>query len=158
MIWNAVGAVTSGLTLGTALMVFVEARRIRHVEWLSRTVQMWQGFNQLLLDDSTAARWRDFLDGKIPEAKIVPRDHYVLFSYINVIYLESRISSSRLLDRKYAQESLGDNVRQLAPMRNYIVPLLRSTGYDDRFVELIERAAAGFNPGGTATAGDTSTI
>ena len=141
--WDVVGAVTGVVTAIIALLVYLEARRIRHSEWLTRSVQMWQGFNEILLTDGRAARWRSFLRGEVAESDFQPADHYVLYSYLNIIYTEYRYTKGGLLDTGYAMESLRDNLRQVAAAGPYIVRALRDTGYDNELVDLIEAISEG---------------
>lgn len=141
--WDVINAAAAVTTTLIALLVYAEARRIRHTEWLTRSVQMWQGFNELLLTNDRAARWRAFLRGEIAEADFQPADHYVLYAYLNVIYSEYRYAKRGLLDRQYALEGLRDNVRQVATAGSYVIPKLRETGYDNEFIDLIEAVAAG---------------
>jgi len=75
-----------GLGGVVAVLVFFEARSIRSMEWLSRSVQMWQSFNQMLLDEDRARRWRRLLDGSLPPSEIKAADHYVLFTYVNIMF------------------------------------------------------------------------
>src|SRR4051794_1789341 len=122
---DAILAISSAGTLIIALLVFLEARAIRHTAWLSRSVALWQNFNQLLMDENRASRWAGLLDGTIPEAEISRSDKHVLFSYVNIIYLEYRYATAGLIDDHYAQSSINGNLQQLRPRRAYIAPLLR---------------------------------
>lgn len=136
---TAIGVVTGVI----AVLVFLEARRIQDTEWLTRSVQLWQGFNQILLTDDRAARWRSFLRGEVTEADFGPDDHYVLYSYLNIIYTEYRYAKRGLLDRGYAMQSLQDNLRQVAKAGPYVIPVLRDTGYDNELVDIIEAVSEG---------------
>jgi len=142
-VWTIGNAVASTATAVIAGFVFLEARSIRTMEWLSRSVQMWQSFNQMLLDDERATRWRRLLIGDLPTEEIRASDHYVLFTYMNIIFTEYQFARRKLLNRDYALESVADNVKQLVPSAGFIVPLLRFTGYDNEFVDLIEAVAEG---------------
>jgi hypothetical protein len=141
--WDVANALASAATALVAIFVFLEARSIRTMEWLSRSVQMWQAFNQMLLDDERARRWRGLLDGSLPAGEIGAADHYVLFSYVNIIFAEYQFARRKLINRDYALESVADNVKQLVPNGQFIIPLLRFTGYDNEFVDLIEKVATG---------------
>ena len=140
-LWSVGDAAASIVTALIAGFVFMEARSIRTTEWLTRSVSMWQSFNQMLMEEDRAARWRRLLTGELPARDVTAADHYVLFSYVNIIYVEYRMARRRLLNRDYALESVADNVKQLAPSSEFIVPLLRFTGYDNEFVDLIEAVA-----------------
>jgi len=142
-LWDVGNALASAATALVAVFVFLEARSIRTMEWLSRSVQMWQSFNQMLLDDQRAARWRKLLDGSLPPSEVRAADHYVLFSYVNIIFAEYQFARRKLINRDYALESVADNVKQLVPNGDFIIPLLRFTGYDNEFVDLIEKVASG---------------
>lgn len=111
---------------------------------------MWQGFNQMMLDGERAARWRRLLAGDLPQADFRPEDHYVLFTYVNIIFAEYQYARRRLIQRDYALQSVVDNVTQLGLSSEFIVPLLRMTGYDDDFVDLIEAVAEQGDPAGRA--------
>jgi hypothetical protein len=139
--WEIANALGTGATALVALLVFFEARSIRTMDWLSRSVGMWQSFNQMLLDEERASRWRRLLDGTLPVGEIRASDHYVLFTYVNILFSEYEFARRKLLNREYALESVADNVRQLAPSAAFIVPLLRFTGFDNDFVDLIEDVA-----------------
>jgi hypothetical protein len=89
-----------------------------------------------------AARWRRLLAGDLPPEEFKAADHYVLFTYVNIIFAEYQFARRKLLNRDYALESVADNVRQLVPSAGFIVPLLRFTGYDNEFVGLVEEVAA----------------
>jgi hypothetical protein len=145
--WEVADVAASGGAVLVAVLVFREARSIRTMEWLSRSIQMWQSFNQMLLDEERAVRWRRLLDGSLPAAEIKMADHYVLFTYVNIIFAEYQFARQKLINRDYALESVADNLKQLVPNGGFIIPLLRFTGYDNEFVDLIERVAAGGDAG-----------
>jgi hypothetical protein len=136
--WETITGVASVATAIIAVLVFVEARRIRHTEWLTRSVQMWQDFNGVLLTDGRADRWRSLLAGDVEQQDFRPSDHYLLYTYLNIIYSEYTYAKSGLLRRGYASESLQDNLRQVATIGEYIVPWLRDTGYDNELVDQLE--------------------
>jgi hypothetical protein len=133
--WETITGVASVATAIIAVLVFVEARRIRHTEWLTRSVQMWQDFNGVLLTDGRADRWRSLLAGDVQQQDFRPSDHYLLYTYLNIIYSEYTYAKSGLLRRGYARESLQDNLRQVATIGEYIDPWLRETGYDPELVD-----------------------
>jgi hypothetical protein len=108
--WQIADVVASASTGVVAVLVFFEARSIRTMEWLSRSVQMWQSFNQMLLDEDRARRWRRLLDGSLPPSEIKAADHYVLFAYVNIIFAEYQFARRKLINRDYALESVADNV------------------------------------------------
>jgi hypothetical protein len=139
--WEVANVVATATTAVLALLVYLEARSIRQMEWLSRSVQMWQAFNQTLLDEERASRWRKLLAGRIPAEEIRAADHYVLFSYVNIIFAEYQFARRKLINRDYALESVADNVKQLVPSSGFVVPLLRFTGYDNEFVDLVQQVA-----------------
>lgn len=139
--WDVGNALGTLATAVIASMVFVEARSIRQMEWLSRSMQMWQNFNQMMMDGARAARWRRLLAGDLPAEEFRAEDHYVLFTYVNILFAEYEFARRKLIKRDYALESVADNVRQLGPSSELIVPLLRMTGYDNEFVDLIEEVA-----------------
>ena len=141
--WDLLNSAATIATAVIAALVFVEARRIRQTEWLTRSVQMWQDFNEMLLTHDRADRWRAFLRGEVSEADFRPEDHYVLYSYLNIIYSEYRYVKRGLLDRGYAMESLRDNVRQVAEAGPYVIRFLRDTGYDNELVDIIEAVSDG---------------
>jgi hypothetical protein len=140
--WDAITGAASVGTAIVAVLVFVEARRIRHTEWLTRSVQMWQDFNSVLLAENRAERWRSLLAGEVDEQDFRPSDH-LLYTYLNIIYSEYTYAKSGLLRRGYAQESLQDNLKQVATICLYIVPWLRFTGYDNELVEHLEALRSG---------------
>ena len=141
--WEAITGAASVGTAIVAVLVFVEARRIRHTEWLTRSVQMWQDFNSVLLTDNRAERWRSLLAGKVEERDFQPSDHYLLYTYLNIIYSEYTYAKSGLLRRGYAAESLQDNLKQVATIGPYVVPWLRFTGYDNELVDQLEALQTG---------------
>jgi hypothetical protein len=75
------------------------------MEWLSRSVQMWQSFNQMLLDEDRALRWRRLLDGSPPPSEIKAADHYVLFAYVNIIFAEYQFAGRKLINRARSSRS-----------------------------------------------------
>jgi hypothetical protein len=141
--WASINGVATIATAVIATLVYLEARRIRHTEWLTRSVQLWQGFNAMLLDRNRAERWRSFLRGEVPEAEFRPDDHYVLYSYLNIIYSEYRYLRHGLLDRRYAVESLRDNLNQVAAAGPYVIRFLRDTGYDNDLVDMLQAVVDG---------------
>lgn len=141
--WEAITGAASVGTAIVAVLVFVEARRIRHTEWLTRSVQMWQDFNAMLLGDNRAERWRSLLAGEVDEEDFKPSDHYLLYTYLNIIYSEYTYAKSGLLGRGYANESLQDNLKQVATIGSYVVPWLRFTGYDNELVDQLEALRTG---------------
>jgi hypothetical protein len=131
-----IGAVGSIATVGLAIIVWVEARRIRHTEWLTRSVGMWQAFNEMLLANGLAETWHTLLDDG-PTDPIKGSDKHILYSYVNIIYTEYQMAESNLINRRYAVTSIRENVKQLAPWKSLICPVLEYTGYEPQFVRLI---------------------
>ena len=143
MSWDAITGAASVGTALVAVLVFIEARRIRHTEWLTRSVQMWQDFNGVLLTDNRAERWRALLAGEVREQDFRPSDHYLLYTYLNILYSEYTYAKSGLLNRGYANESLRDNLRQVANIGDYVIAWLRDTGYDNELVDQLEAISTG---------------
>lgn len=137
MTWELLGALASVVTALIAILVFIEARKIRHTEWLSRSVQLWQGFNHTVLETGHAELWRKFVAGELSADDLGASDHYILFSYVNIIFTEYQYRARRLIDGAYAARSIERNLRQLAPYRDELVPKLQATGYDPRFLALL---------------------
>jgi hypothetical protein len=140
---DVIAAAASVGTAIVAVLVWFEARRIRHTEWLARSVQMWQDFNGVLLAENRAERWRSLLAGDVAEDDFQPSDHYLLYTYLNILYSEYTYAKTGLLKHGYATESLQDNLRQVAAVGPYVVPWLRFTGFDNELVDQIEKLMAG---------------
>ena len=131
-----IAAAGSLATAGLAVIVWVEARRIRSTEWLTRSVAMWQAFNEMLLANGLTNAWQKLLtDG--PTDSIEGSERQVLYSYINIIYTEYQMAEGNLINRRYATTSIRENIKQLAPWKTEICPLLEYTGYEPQFVKLI---------------------
>ena len=135
--WEMVAAVATVVTAVIAALVWVEARKIRRSDWLSRSVEMWQAFNGRMLQGDLALRWHRFLDGSLPNDEVTATDLHVLYSYVNIIFSEYTLAKARLIDPIYARQSVEGNIKQLADNRSFIARVLLRTGYDERFVFLI---------------------
>ena len=136
-------AVLSLATTVVAVMVYLEARSIRKVEWFSKTSENWQGFNKLVLDAGYTGRWWEILNGKVGWAELDQKDRMVIYSFLNVLVFEFNAQRRQLLDRTYAQKSVMNNVLCLHALWPDLCAHLRTDGWPDDFLDLADDIVMG---------------
>lgn len=144
-IWDLVEATDKFGSIATALLalfVYFEAKRIRKIEWFSKSAENWTGFNNMVLSNGMDDRWGEILAGKVPLEKMSTRDLLILYSYLNVLVFEYKASSMGLLHRSYADKSINDNALQLRSLMPGLFGHLRRDGWPAEFIAHLERVHA----------------
>ncbi|MEM9495702.1 MAG: hypothetical protein AAGA09_06825 [Pseudomonadota bacterium] len=129
----------SATTALIAIAVYMEARRIRRVEWFSKTSKNWQDFNRLILDTDMSDRWRDIIIGKAPWDALSQKDMMIIYSFLNVLVFEFNAKSKGLLASRYAEKSIGDNIKYLKAVWPDLYPHLKSDGWPSDFLHFANR-------------------
>lgn len=143
-LWAAIGGGVSALvgllTAVLALLIFLEARRIRRVEWASASGRNWQEFNQLVLEGDRHERWGELIAGKLPWERVTQRDRMLIYSFLNVLLFEFNARSHGLLDAGYAEKSIGQNIIYLRHIWPGLLSHLTEDGWPGDFLAAADRA------------------
>ena len=134
-ITNLAQLLASLVTAGLALKIYLEARRLRKIEWLSKTVGNWQDFNRALLEGDRAARWGAIKDGRVAWEAITQFDKQLIYMFLNILWFENRAWRQGLLDRTYAEKSVSDNIHYLQWIWPPLLAHLRHDGWQTEFLD-----------------------
>jgi hypothetical protein len=108
--WNFVRLTAPIATALLALLVFVEARGLRKLESLSKSIGNWQDFNKLVMDETVAARWAAIRHGRVVWADMTQKDLNLIYSFLNVLVFEYKAARYGALWRRYVDKSFRDNI------------------------------------------------
>ncbi|MEW6598041.1 MAG: hypothetical protein AB1429_11165 [Pseudomonadota bacterium] len=135
-----VGAVMSAATAGIALLVFVEARSIRKIEWFSKSLDNWQAFNRLLIDADYADRWALIADGAVDWEDITRNDMSFIYSFLNILIFEFNAQRRGVLERWYATDSIFANILYFKHIWPELYAHLRRDGWPKLFLKHADAA------------------
>ena len=128
------GTVFSGITTLIAVLVFLEARRIRKVDWLTKSILNWQNFNRMLLDTKYSERWSEIISGDVAWNDLTQSDKMCIYTFLNILVFEYKAKRSGLLARKYVNKSVGDNIRYFSGFWTDLKIHLSQDGWPEDFV------------------------
>lgn len=128
-----------GITAVIAFAVYWEARRIRRIEWFSKTADNWQEFNRLILDAEMAERWHGIIRGNVDWDAVTQKDLMVIYSFLNVLVFEFNASAKGLLTRRYTEKSIGDNVLYFRFIWPELSTHLQSDGWPPEFLKFADK-------------------
>ena len=130
-------AFSSIVTMGLALMVFLEAQSIRKTEWLFRQNQIWNDINYKIAEFGGDCRICDILEGRPVEPPLTYRESFLLMSFFNVVSNEYNSLKSKLLLKSYALDSFMDTAAVVGANRGWLIPYLQLRGYEKSFIEVL---------------------
>jgi hypothetical protein len=136
LIFSAIGSVGTVLI---AILVFVEGRRIRSLEWLSKSHEMWQGFNVAVLANKYEDRFRQIyvLRSELP---LDNHDNHFMYMFLNVVHIEYEAAKQGLMSLDYCCETIAAALTPLEKQREHVLQLVKDAGYDKDFRRLVEHA------------------
>jgi hypothetical protein len=145
-----VTAVLTLLTTVVAVLVYLEARAIRHTEWFAKTEENWQAFNRLVIEADYSGRWADIIKGRIGWSELNQKDLMFIYSFLNVLVFEFNAKRARLLDRHYAEKSVGDSVLYFRHIWPDLHRHLSGDGWPVNFLQTADAAIAAAELAGKA--------
>lgn len=121
-----------------AIMIYLEARRIRRGEWANQQNSIWNDFHKCALEYGEGSKIYDIMNGRAVVTSVSDRDVHLFLIFMNS--MNSVYNSVRLgvIDMDYAAKSIFDMGIMLAPNRAWITPLLRKRGFEENFVALLD--------------------
>jgi hypothetical protein len=137
--WTAISAIAEICTAIVAVFVLREAQRIRRVEWLAKSHEMWQVFNNAVITHGYSDRIEELRSANSPLSRIDSRDRYFIFMYMNVLHVEFEALRRRLIDEDYGVETMVDSFLWFKGIKSEVAVFMRDGGYDDGFTDMFER-------------------
>ena len=141
-LWSAgatvAAAVLSALTTVVAVLVYLEARGIRRIEWSVSATQTWQRFNELILTGDNHIRWGRIIGGTLPWSDMEQRDRMLVYCFLNVLLFEHNARGHGLLSVGYADTSIGHNLRLLQYVWPELLVHLKSDGWPTDFLDMAD--------------------
>lgn len=136
--WQALGSVATAFLAG---LVFLEARRIRRTEWMTRLNQLWNDFNRVVADSASTTRIADILNGISVAPPVTSREAFILFQFLNVVSTEYLTMRASLLVGNYAIESFMDTA-SVVRANPWLLDLVRERGWEPSFIRVLGILAA----------------
>jgi len=134
---NGIAACASLITLVFAVLVFVEAKKIRKLEWIEKSTVLWNNFNALLADKEARDSWHEFLSGNKTYA-YTNSENWIVFSFINILSTFVAASKVNGLPVEHFSASLADQFSRLFPRHRYLLDLMKDCGYDAALIGSFE--------------------
>ena len=139
-------ALVQGVELASALttallavLVYIVSRSIAQAEATREINGMWQNFNQTLLQDDNAKRYREFFEKGIGDLRLDYRLQYLVFMLLNNLHAEFVHGRRRLIGRRHFASTMSAHYRFLGARKVEVTELMRVNGYDPTFIDYIER-------------------
>lgn len=142
--WAAMEGLGAALTAVFALLVFLEARKIRRAEWTSAMVEKWQDFNRFLIETDTCERWEKLRRGEMAPDEMTAADRYLFMQFFNIQQAEFAAAANRLL-HPAVREAMAADIALMRAIAPYIETLSRDAGHDARFRKFLRASLAGKN-------------
>jgi hypothetical protein len=140
--WNAVQSFGTLITAVIAWFVFLEARSIKQLQWLSQAADKWQEFNRLLVDGGHAERWEAIRSGLPLGTPMNASDKRLLLMYFNIQMVEYHLIRSRILPKSVLR-AMQAELAALGKHAEFVHSVLDNGGYDPRYVQFVRDAMDG---------------
>ena len=143
------GVISAFATVGTlavAILVVIEARRIRRTEGIFRQNQAWNDFSNAVAQFHSESRIEALLTGKTADSKTVKFlseddltivEAFLLMSFFNVVSSEYHAVRVNAIDEKYVMHSFVLTHDVLRRNRAWIFRFLKKSGYEASFVRCL---------------------
>jgi hypothetical protein len=124
-------------TVALTLIVYVAARSLARAEATRDLNNMWQTFNQTMLEGDNAQRYNGyFKDGRGDLASDL-RLQYLVFMLLNNLHAEYINGRRRFIGRSHFLSTMTAHCAFLGDRRDEVVALMRSNGFDPDFATFI---------------------
>ena len=127
------------VTAFIALLVFLVTRSIARAEATREINGMWQSFNQTMLEDDNAQRYRQFFEGGRGDLSKDYRLQYLVFMLLNNLHAEFVHGRRKFIGRRHFASTMSAHYQFMGPRKDALVALMRDNGYDPIFIEFIEQ-------------------
>jgi hypothetical protein len=131
---QAAGSITTALL---AIVIFIQVRKIRQIEWLSKANESWNQFNNFLVTSSSAPLFESFVAGERAPAHDISKVRTIVFSYLNIIYSVATARKYGLVLPEFADAMLNTHYGILRNQKDFVRPLLVGRGYAKFFEDEI---------------------
>ena len=133
---DALSALAGIITAILAYLVYVEASRIRRIEWTNLTNTRWQSFNQMLIETKLADRWERLRTAEVAVGELDATDKRLLLMYFNNMLVEFDAGGLGLFSnrtRRAVRNGIESSVREFRPYSEYLLALFEVTGFHSEF-------------------------
>lgn len=125
--------------IATAMLAFLvlrEAQKIRRVEWLAKSQEMWHDFNVSVIARDYADRFEQLRQPDPLTPPFDSRDRLFVYMYLSVVHVEFEALRRKIIDEEYGVETIIDSFIWLKKRRDMIRELMNEGGYDKGFIDL----------------------
>ncbi|MEM6587387.1 MAG: hypothetical protein AAF641_02985 [Pseudomonadota bacterium] len=130
---STVIALGSAITAALAIVIYVEVKRIRKIEWVTKANDSWNQFNFSLVNSGSSALFETFVQGQKTAAHEAANLNAIVFSYLNIIYSVWVAKQQKIILGDFAEKMLNDHFKILQKNKQIVEPLLATRGYPDKF-------------------------
>ncbi|HTK36717.1 MAG TPA: hypothetical protein VL358_15715 [Caulobacteraceae bacterium] len=141
-VWDFTRKSAPIVTALIALLIYLEAKRLRQIEWLAKSITNWQDFNKLLMDQAVATRWAAIREGQVAWSQIDQRDRQIIYAFLNVLVFEFKAARTGVLSRSYADTSVSENILYFHSLWPDLYDHLLRDGWPTDFVLFADKAIA----------------
>lgn len=134
--WDAVEAITAIITTLFAGLVYLEARSIRRVQWVSHAASQWQDFNRFLIESNKADRWNSIISGQLEGGPLGTIDKRLFWMYFNIQSVEYYLIHHGITS-PHPLQAMKEELRGLLPHKEFAINTLKAGGYDPKYREFV---------------------
>jgi len=137
---NFVGVLASVGTLIIAILIYVEAQKIRREEWVLSVENAFNQYDHMLQTEGTAALLHRVLEDYDQLEHVDVRIRYVIANHLNILHILYRAKRYRTLGRHYAAATFQAEVRRYNWARHEFQAFMNWAGYDKQYQDFIVAA------------------
>jgi len=134
---NWVEAIAATATFLVALLVFLEARKIRRTEGILRQNQAWNDFGNAVATLEDQAMERILLGREPADPPRTARESFLLMSFFNVVSSDYSAFRVGAIDPRYVVHSLTFAAEVVIRNQAWVFGFLNRHGYDAGFVRML---------------------
>lgn len=137
--WSAIEAVAGAATTVIAWLVYLEARSIKQLQWLSQAADKWQEFNRLLIETKQSDRWETLRSGREISPPLTPTDKRLMLMYFNIQMVEYHLIQKNIVPHS-ALTTMKAELTGFKAHANFVTRVLDEGGYDPDYVAFVKAA------------------
>ncbi|NOT08905.1 MAG: hypothetical protein HOP28_11955 [Gemmatimonadales bacterium] len=137
---NVVQWVNLAASVATALLaavVYLVTRSLARAETTREINSMWQHFNQTMLQDDNAARFRGYFEKGEGDLSSDYRLQYLVFMLLNNLHAEFVNGRRRFIGRRHFASTMSAHCQFMSARKSELLALMEANGFDPDFGEFI---------------------
>lgn len=131
---NLLAAVATALLAG---VVYLVTRSLARAETTRDINNMWQSFNQTMLESDNAARFRQYFEQGKGDLESDYKLQYLVFMLLNNLHAEFVNGRRRFIARRHFASTMTAHCRFMSTRKTELLSLMEANGFDPEFAEFL---------------------